>query len=210
MFGDLRVNRLHHWICNSARWRKTLEQRIPWVLAGTELGDDVLEVGPGPGLTSDLLRAQVRHLTAIEADPGTAQALRTRLAGSNVDVVTGNAASMPFPDAAFSGCAAFTMLHHVPSPELQDAILREIRRVLRPGGELAGCDSLPSALMHLIHLGDTFVPVPPETLPARLKAAGFEEIQVERASGFFRFRARRPDGSRDPQAATADAETAIR
>ena len=63
------MNRLHHWICSSARWRNTLEQRVPWVLAGTELGDDVLEVGPGPGLTSDLLRAKVLRLTAIEADP---------------------------------------------------------------------------------------------------------------------------------------------
>jgi SAM-dependent methyltransferase len=136
--------------------------------------------------------ARVHRLTAIEADPRLAQALRQRLSGSNVEVVTGNAASMPFPDAAFSGCAAFTMLHHVPSPALQDTVLREIRRVLRPGGELAGSDSLPSALMRVIHLGDTFVPVDPDTFPTRLEAAGFEAIHVGRASGFFRFHARRP------------------
>ncbi|HEX3472378.1 MAG TPA: class I SAM-dependent methyltransferase, partial [Silvibacterium sp.] len=104
----------------------------------------------------------------------------------------GDATAMPFRDAAFSGCVSFTMLHHVPSPDLQDAMLREMRRVLRPGGELAGSDSLPGAFMRLIHLGDTFVPVDPDTLPVRLEAAGFERIQVERASDFFRFHARRP------------------
>ena len=110
----------------------------------------------------------------------------------NVQVVTGDAAAMPFPDGAFSGCAAFTMLHHVPSRQLQDTVLREIRRVLCPGGELAGSDSLPGTFMRLIHLGDTFVPVDPDTFPVRLDSAGFEVIQVERSSGFFRFHARRP------------------
>jgi SAM-dependent methyltransferase len=191
------MNRLHHWICSSARWRNMLAQRVTWILAGTELGDDVLEVGPETVLTSDLLRAQVLRLTAIEADPRVAQALRLRLSGSNVGVVTGNAVSMPFPDAAFSGCAAFITLHYVPPSTLQDTVLQEIRRVLRPGGELAGSDSLPSAFMRMIHLGDTFVPVDPDTFPTRLKAAGFETIQVEWASGLFRFRARPPHGATD-------------
>jgi SAM-dependent methyltransferase len=186
------VNRLHHWLCSSGHWRRTLEQRVPWILAGADLGPDVLEVGPGPGLTSDLLRSRVKHLTAIEADPALAESLRLRMRGTNVELVKGDATAMPFRDAAFSGCVSFTMLHHVPSPDLQDAMLREMRRVLRPGGELAGSDSLPGAFMRLIHLGDTFVPVDPDTLPVRLEAAGFERIQVERASDFFRFHARRP------------------
>lgn len=183
---------------------------MPWVLASTELGSELLEIGPGPGLTTDLLRRLVPRLTVLEADPRTAQALRERLSGSNVEVVTGDAAAMPFPEAAFSACASFTMLHHVPSPALQDAVLREIRRVLRPGGELAGCDSLPGAIMRVIHLGDTFVPVNPETFTARLEAAGFEAVEVERATGFFRFRARRPENGEFTRLSGRTEEAAVR
>jgi SAM-dependent methyltransferase len=190
--GEIGVNRIHHWLCSSARWRRTLEQRVPLILGGVKLGADVLEIGPGPGLTSDILRTRAQRLTAIEADPCMAESLRVRMRGANVEVVTGDAAAMPFPDAIFSGCATFTMLHHVCSTQLQDAALREMRRVLRPGGELAGSDSLPSAFMRLIHLGDTFVPVSPDTFPARLERAGLDVIRVEHAKGFFWFHARRP------------------
>jgi ubiquinone/menaquinone biosynthesis C-methylase UbiE len=186
------MNYMHRWFCSSGHWRRTVEQRMGWIISGAELGGHALEIGPGPGITSDLLRSRVKRLTAIEADRRLAESLRLRLRGSNVEVVTGDAARMPFPDATFSGCAALTMLHHVPSPGLQNTVLREIRRVLKPGGVLAGCDSLPSAFMRMLHLGDTFVPVNPDTLTDRLAAAGFEDIQVERASGFFRFHARCP------------------
>ena len=191
------MNRLHRSLCSSAHWRHTLERRLPWILSGADLGAEVLEVGPGPGLTSDFLCARVPRLTAIEADPKLAESLRLRMSGSNVSVVTGDAASMPFQDAVFSGCATFTMLHHVPSPELQDAVFREMKRVLRPGGELAGSDSLPGAFMRLIHLRDSFVPVHPDTFPGRMEAAGFEVIDVEKASGFFWFHARRPCDTTD-------------
>lgn len=186
------MNWLHRRMCRSAYWQKTLAERLPKILSHADLGDEVLEVGPGPGLTSDLLRHQVHRLTTLELDPRLAASLRLRMQGTNVAVVTGDAAAMPFRDAAFSGCATFTMLHHVPSPQMQDAVLREIQRVLRPGGELVGSDSRTSAFMRVIHLGDTFVPVPPDTFASRLEAAGFEDVHIEIEPDFFRFHARRP------------------
>jgi SAM-dependent methyltransferase len=84
------------------------------------------------------------------------------------------------------------MLHHVPSPELQDRLLREVWRVLLPGGVFVGSDSLQSLLMRLIHIGDTLVPVDPDTFAARLKATGFEVLKVEKISDAFRFHSRRP------------------
>jgi len=187
------MNRLHHWLCRSARWRKTIEQRVPWVLSGSNLGQDVLELGPGPGITTDLVRLSAPRLTAIELDPELADSLRARLHGSNVEVVTGDATSMPFPDGQFSGGVSFTMLHHVPSPELQDKLLREVRRVIQPGGAFVGSDSLQSLYMRLIHIGDTLVPIDPDRFGARLEGAGFEVIEIEKKTDVFRFHARKPD-----------------
>lgn len=187
------MNFLHHWLCRSDRWRKTVQQRIPWVLGGRDLGPSVLELGPGPGLTTDLLRLSVPCLTTLELDPKLAESLRSRLQGSNVDVVTGNATTMPFSDEQFSAVVSFTMLHHVPSVELQDRVLREVLRVLKPGGIFVGSDSLDSWLMKLIHIGDTLVPIEPATFGARLTAAGLEGAMVEKNSEAFRFYARRPE-----------------
>jgi ubiquinone/menaquinone biosynthesis C-methylase UbiE len=66
------------------------------------------------------------------------------------------------------------MLHHVPSPALQDKLLREVWRVLKPGGAFVGCDSLQSVFMRVLHLGDTFVPIRPDTFGARFEDAGFK------------------------------------
>jgi SAM-dependent methyltransferase len=133
-----------------------------------------------------------QHLTAIEADPALAESLRSRLCGTNVEVVTGDATAMPFPDAHFSAGVSFTMLHHLPSVQMQDKLLREVRRVIRPGGIFIGSDSLQSLFMRLIHVGDTLVPVNPDTFALRLEAAGFEAVDIEKNTVAFRFRARRP------------------
>lgn len=186
------MNRIHRWYCRSERWRHTLQGRLlPWALAGVELGDDLLEVGPGPGLGTDVLERRAARVTAIEIDPDLAASLRERKRGSAVTVVEGDATALPFPDASFSGAVALTMLHHVPSAALQDRLLREVRRVLRPGGVFAGSDSTTSWLFRLVHVGDTLVAVEPGELPARLAAAGFRDVRVDAARGAFRFRARR-------------------
>jgi SAM-dependent methyltransferase len=91
-----------------------------------------------------------------------------------------------------SGAVSFTMLHHVPSAALQDRLLAEVHRVLKPGGVFAGSDSRWSVGFHLIHLRDTMVIVEPETFAARLEAAGFTDVSVKVAKQAFRFRARRP------------------
>jgi ubiquinone/menaquinone biosynthesis C-methylase UbiE len=186
------MNRLHQWLCRSDRWRATIQHRVPWVLGSTDLGSNVLELGPGPGLTTDLLRISVSHLTALEIDPKLASTLTARLRGSNVEVVEGNATRMPFPDSEFSGAVSFTMLHHVPSRDLQDKALREVFRVLRPGGFFVGSDSLQSWTMRIIHIGDTLVPVDPGTFGTRLQAAGFEVVEIQKNAQAFRFQAQRP------------------
>jgi hypothetical protein len=62
----------------------------------------------------------------------------------------------------------------------------------KPGGAFVGCDSLQSVFMRVLHLGDTFVPIRPDTFGARLEGAGFEVIELEKGPGAFRFYAIKP------------------
>jgi len=185
------MNCLHRILCRSGLWRRTLEQDIlPWVLDGVQLGDDVLEIGPGPGLTTDLLKTRVKRLTAVEIDRPLATALGRKLEGTNVAVLNQDATAIQMPDASFDSAICLTMLHHVASSELQDKLLREVARVLRPGASFIGCDLIFLSRFDPIHLFDTKVPVAPETFPLRLSAAGFQDINIHIRSRAFRFQAR--------------------
>jgi ubiquinone/menaquinone biosynthesis C-methylase UbiE len=187
------MNEEHLRLCSSAEWGKHLEETLlPWVLEDAQLGDNLIEVGPGPGLTTDILRRKAERLTAVEADPSLAEALAARLAGTNVKVVHADATDLPFDDGEFSAAASFTMLHHVPSPELQDRLLAELARVLRPGGVLVGVDSLDSPAWRKLHAGDVCVPVDPLGFPDRLRRAGFADVTVTVWSIGARFSARTP------------------
>lgn len=190
--GD-RVNRLHNWYCASARWAATVRNDLlPWALRDLDLGDDILEIGPGPGLTTALLSEQAPVVTAVEVDPALAEKLRHRFCDGNVTVITADATDLPLPDDRFSAAVSFTMLHHVPSPQLQDQVLAETHRVLRPGGVFAGSDSTIGPLFRLAHLFDTMVLVDPATFAGRLTEAGFVDADVDRGRHAFRFRARKP------------------
>ena len=84
------------------------------------------------------------------------------------------------------------MLHHIPVRSQQDRAFGEVARVLRPGGTFAGTDSIGTGkLFKLIHLGDTLLPIDPDEMPARLEAAGLEDVKIKRVENSFRFRARR-------------------
>jgi SAM-dependent methyltransferase len=70
------------------------------------------------------------------------------------------------------------MLHHVPSPALQDDLFAEACRVLRPGGVLVATDSLDNPDLRSFHRDDTFVPIDPDELQVRLGRAGFTDIAI--------------------------------
>lgn len=188
------MNRLHHWYCNRETWKRHVrEELVPVAIAGLELGDNVLEVGPGFGPATEVLADRVPRVTALEIDPHLARSLRERLAG-RAEIVEGDGAAMPFLDSSFSAAVCFTMLHHVPSTEIQDRLFAEVRRVLRPGAPFAGTDSIGRGIgFALLHVGDTKLPIRPDDLAQRLSAAGLEEVAVATLDrDGYRFRARRP------------------
>lgn len=186
------MNRAHRALCKSGRWARRVERELlPWALRGVDLGDNLLEVGPGFGVTTAVLARRVDAITALEVDATSVDYLRDRF-GESIRIVHGDGASMPLPDNDFSAAVCFTMLHHVPSPTLQDGLFAEAFRVLRPGGVFAGSDSIPNLRFRLLHLGDTMVTVDPRELPDRLRAVGFDGIDIGIAKRSFRFRARKP------------------
>ena len=173
------MNEGHEELCSSAEWAEYLASDVlPRVLIGIDLGDHLIEVGPGFGLATDVLRTKVDRITAVEIDRGYAARLAARFADTDVEVVHADATAMQFADDSFTSAASFTMLHHVPTPKLQDVLFAEIARVLTPGGTFIGSDSLDGPGFRGFHEGDTCNPVTPEDLPGRLKAAGFVEVVV--------------------------------
>jgi ubiquinone/menaquinone biosynthesis C-methylase UbiE len=151
---------------------------LPRATAGVSPGPDLLELGPGPGAATDWLRHRVRRLVAVEAEQEAAGRLAERFAGTNIEAASGDATALDYPAASFDTVAAFTMLHHVPTRALQDKVLAEAFRVLRPGGVFLGSDSLPSDGLHHFHEGDTYNPVEPAAFLIRLQTTGFAAITL--------------------------------
>jgi len=73
------MNDAHLKFCGSEEWKSALREHVlPYALRDARLGDDVLEVGPGPGMTTDLLRAELSKLTVLELDEYLADSLAAR------------------------------------------------------------------------------------------------------------------------------------
>jgi SAM-dependent methyltransferase len=173
------MNQGHLEFCASPQWREMVQETIlPEALRGLALGDDVIEIGPGPGLTTDVLRKQSSHVTALEFDPELATALEARLAGTNVDVICGDATAMDLPAGRFTGAASFHMLHHIPTASAQDAVFAELARVLRLGGVLVAADGSENEGTRQFHVDDVYNPIDPATLESRLLRSGFISLEV--------------------------------
>lgn len=114
--------------------------------AGLEPGATVLEVGSGTADALLLAARAVPGITAIGLDPdedalAIARRKATR-AGLDVRLDRGYADRLPYPDGSIDRVLSSFMLHHLPADEKQGA-LREVRRVLAPGGRLHVLDFDP-------------------------------------------------------------------
>ncbi len=125
------------------RWRSSrlgritdaLERQLLARLLGRVDGKKLLDVGCGDGAMAFELARQGATVTALDADPSmiAAARLRAKNEATHVQFVEGNAETLPFGDSTFDVVVAVTVLCFV-----QDAehAVKEIARVLRPGGRL--------------------------------------------------------------------------
>ena len=169
----------NHALCGTEEWAEHIrDEVVAYVTSHAELGETMLEIGPGPGAATEWLRHEVTRLVTVEVDEEAADRLASRYAGTNVEVVVGDASRLGYPDGSFDSVGCFTMLHHVPTARLQNSIFLEVLRVLRPGGAFVASDSLPSNGLHSFHVDDAYNPIDPGSLIPRLEALGFARIAV--------------------------------
>ena len=127
--------------------------------AGIEPGATVVEIGCGTGNLLLLAARAVPSATLIglDPDPGALAVARrkARRAGVTLRLDHGYADRLPYPDGSVDRVLSAFMLHHLPGDQ-QQAALREVHRVLAPGGRLHLLDidgSPPSRPGRLLRLG---------------------------------------------------------
>lgn len=121
------------------RWRRFLVSRVE---AGP--GDRVLDVATGTGAVArELVRQKGCAVVGLDQSREMLDVARRRLGGS-VELVEASAERLPFADGEFDGLTFTYLLRYVDDA---DATLRELARVVRPGGTVAGLEfGLPTGL----------------------------------------------------------------
>ena len=114
---------------------ETIEQRVILDMMGELTGAHVLDAGCGDGTLVCAAASQGAEVTGIDSDSAMINAARSRAARAGVrpTLLEGRVEQLPFPDASFDVVVSITVLCFVPDA---DAALREMARVLRPGGRL--------------------------------------------------------------------------
>lgn len=113
-----------------AGYHKYLDEAEVASVADLVKGREVLEVGCGTGLILQRLQGIAKRAAGVDLSPGMLALARER----GLDVREGNATALPFPDDSFDVAVSFKVLAHVPDVAVA---LREMCRVVRPGGHVA-------------------------------------------------------------------------
>lgn len=94
---------------------------------------DVVDVASGEGYGSMLLAARARSVVGIDMAADAVAHARARYVRENLRYIEGSATALPLPAKSTDLVVSFETIEHLHD---HDTMLREIRRVLRPGGRL--------------------------------------------------------------------------
>jgi ubiquinone/menaquinone biosynthesis C-methylase UbiE len=151
VFGDDYLYFYETWLTPEVDERQT---ELIWGLLELESGADVLDVACGHGRIANRLAERGARVTGLDADPFFLA--KAREAGSGAEFVEGDMRTLPFPDASFDAALLwFTSLGYF-DDDGNRAVLRELRRVLRPRGR-AVVDHLNLPRMVEMFQGQSFV-----------------------------------------------------
>ena len=126
----------------SVRNQEALEFIVRVAEAGPE--DIALDVACGPGLLACALAGVVRHATGIDMTPAMldqARKAQQQRGLANVSWQQGDVTRLPFPDASFSIVTTRFVFHHLEDPLV---VLKEMKRVCKPGGRVVVADMAPT------------------------------------------------------------------
>ncbi|HEX5869602.1 MAG TPA: methyltransferase domain-containing protein [Longimicrobium sp.] len=151
-------------------------------------GDRVLEIGCGTGSLLVLVKKAQPGAEAVGLDPDPAALAIARRkagrAGIDIRLDEGFADALPYPDASFDRVLSSFMYHHL-SRQVKADTLREVRRVLKPGGRFHMVDFAPSGASgkrgfaaHLIHADRHLKDNAPDRVLAALHDAGLADAQL--------------------------------
>jgi SAM-dependent methyltransferase len=109
--------------------------------AGVASGSRVLDMGTGPGIVAAEAARRGAKVSAVDADPHMAETAARNVPEADVQVAV--LPALPYEDETFDAVVGNFVINHVGEPAVA---LKEMRRVLRPGGRLAlTCWAMPGS-----------------------------------------------------------------
>jgi SAM-dependent methyltransferase len=160
-------------------------------ISGIGEGDRVLDSGCGPGLVSCYLGRYVQHVTGVDLTPAMIREAKERAASqglTNTEFQVGDMEHLVYSDQEFDAAISRFAFHHLERPE---QAMKELFRVVRPGGKVVVMDAAPAAdrrdrfdafeklrdpshasaltIEELIDLGERYAPAPVKVQKLRLR-----------------------------------------
>lgn len=144
--------------------------------AGVEAGRLAADLGAGTGFVTEALLAAGLRVIAVDQSPAMLDEMR-RTFGDRVEYLRADAEHLPMPDAHVDYVFANMYLHHVAWPP---AAIREMARILRPGGRLVITDLDTHQFEFLrTEQHDCWLGFERPDVASWLRAAGLEAVSVE-------------------------------